>query len=41
MRAIKYGKMENRVEALEVLYVDDKNEIRIKRLSGEEKDDFL
>jgi hypothetical protein len=41
MRAIKYGKMENRVEELEVLYVDDKNEIRIKRLSGEDKSDFL
>ena len=41
MRAIKYGKMENRVEELEVLYVDEKNEIRIERLSEKEKNDFL
>lgn len=41
MRAIKYWKMENRVEEIEVLTVNDKKEIKIQTLSHDEGKDFF
>lgn len=41
MRAIKYGKMENRVEELEVLLVDKDKNIEIKTIKWNQIKDFL
>ncbi|MBQ7073577.1 FAD-binding oxidoreductase [bacterium] len=41
MRAIKYGKMENRVEKLEILTVSSQGEIQIQTLSQTEAKDFF
>jgi len=41
MRAIKYWKMEERVEELEVLYVDKEKTVKVERLAKEELKDFL
>ena len=41
MRAIKYGKMENRVEEIEVLTVDEKKNVKIQNLNGNEAKDFF
>jgi len=41
MRAIKYGKMEHRVEELEVLLVNAKKEIEVKYIIWDQLQDFL
>ena len=41
MRAIKYGKMQQRVEEIEVLIVNEEGKIEIKTLSHEDANDFF
>lgn len=41
MRAIKYGKMENRVQELEILTIDKNKEIEILKIKWDETKDFL
>jgi len=41
MRAIKYGKMQQRVEEIEVLIVNEEEKIEIKTLSHEDANDFF